>query len=215
MGPAGPVPRCVAAGGLAAGHLAGAHQFGPAAGLDAAAGSAALPPGGHLRRQGHELVAVRAGLAGLQCPGPAGGLRAAAPAGRAAAQSGGHGGRIARLGLQHRHQLCQQHQLARLWRRIQHELPDADAGAGGAELSVCGHRHRRGVRAVSRICRARHRGHRQLLGRCDAHHRLAAAAAVAGVRAVPGGQWRDPEFRRLQGRDHAGNHELPAAQNRP
>ncbi|CAM3770985.1 hypothetical protein POHY109586_22555 [Polaromonas hydrogenivorans] len=215
MGTSGLVPRRAAAGGLAAGHLAGAHQFGPAAGLDAAAGSATLAPGGYLRRQVDELVAVRAGLAGLQCRGPAGGLRAAAPAGRAAAQSGGHGGHFARLGLQHRHQLCEQHQLARLWRRIQHELPDADAGAGGAELSVCGHRHRRGVRAVSRICRARHRGHRQLLGRCDAHHRLAAAAAVAGVRFVSGGQRRDPEFRRLQGCGNAGNHELSAAQKWP
>jgi hypothetical protein len=40
-------------------------------------------------------------------------------------------------------------------------------------------------------------------------------STVAGVRAVPGERRRDPELRRLQGRDHAGGQCLPAAQERP
>ena len=48
-----------------------------------------------------------------------------------------------RLVLQHRDQLRHQHQLAGLRRRDDDELPDADAGADGAELPVRRHRHRR------------------------------------------------------------------------
>jgi K+-transporting ATPase ATPase A chain len=50
------------------------------------------------------------------------------------------------------------------------------------------HRHRGGVRAVPRFCREGDRCDRQLLGGRHAHHGLAAAAAVAGVRDLPVGQ---------------------------
>ena len=54
---------------------------------------------------------------------------------------------------------------------------------------------------------ARHtaQDHRQRLGRSDPHHALCPAADVAGVRGLPGQPGRDPEFRRLQGRDDAGS----------
>ena len=52
--------------------------------------------------------------------------------------------RLQWTGLQHRGQLRHQHQLAGLRRRGDDELPDADAGARGAELPLGGHRHRGG-----------------------------------------------------------------------
>ena len=79
---------------------------------------------------------------------------AAAPAGRAAAQPAGHGRGQRRLVVQHRRELRHQHQLAGLRRRVDHELPDADAGAGGAELLLGRHRHRRRLRADPRLRRA-------------------------------------------------------------
>jgi K+-transporting ATPase A subunit len=62
------------------------------------------------------------------------------------------------------------------------ELPDPDAGAGGAELPVGGDRHRGGgalIRGFARHSRRRH--DRQLLGRHDPRHAVCAAAAVAGA----------------------------------
>ncbi len=53
----------------------------------------------------------------------------AAPAGNSAAQSAGNGGGAAGSGVQHRHQLRHQHQLAELRRRNDDELPDADGRA--------------------------------------------------------------------------------------
>ncbi len=38
-------------------------------------------------------------------------------------------------------QLCHEYQLARLWRRNNHELSDADGGADGAEFPICCHRY--------------------------------------------------------------------------
>ena len=68
-------------------------------------------------------------------------------------------------------------------------------GAGGAELLLGRHRHRRRRRAGPRLRRALVGHDRQLLGRRHARHALRAAAAVAGVRAVPRQPGRDPELR--------------------
>ena len=114
------------------------------------------------------------------------GLRAAAAAGGAAAQPAGHGGGDARLVVQHRHQLRHQHQLAGLRRRVDDELPHADARPGGAELPVGRHRHRRRDRADPRLrAPQRRRAIGNCVGRPDARHAVGAAAAVVRVRAVP------------------------------
>jgi hypothetical protein len=77
-------------------------------------------------------------------------------------------------------------------------LPDPDAGADGAELRLGGHRHRGGVRADPRLRGALGPGHRQLLGRPDARHAVAAAAAVAAAGAGAGEPGRDPELQPYQ-----------------
>ena len=102
--------------------------------------------------------------------GVLGGLCPAAPASLAAAQSAGVGQCQPGLRLQHGDQLRHQHQLAGLWRRIDHELPDPDAGAGGAELPVGRHRHRRRHRPDPRFCPPHGQDRRQRLGRSDPHH---------------------------------------------
>ncbi len=63
-------------------------------------------------------------------------LRAAAPAGRAAAEPRGPAGRRSRRRVQHRGELRHQHELAGLRRRDHDEPPDPDAGAHRAELRV-------------------------------------------------------------------------------
>jgi hypothetical protein len=91
-------------------------------------------------------------------------------------------------GLQHRGQLRHQHQLAGLQRRDDAQLPP-DARPHGAELRLGGDRHGGTGGADSRPRAPRGAGHRQLLGRSDAHHALHPAAAVAGAGAgagVPG-----------------------------
>ena len=67
------------------------------------------------------------------------------------------------------------------------------------------------IRGFARHARAQHR---QLLGRPDARDAVRAAAAVAGARARAGIAGRDPELQPLQGRDHGGGADLPAAQDR-
>ena len=103
-------------------------------------------------------------------------LRADAPAGGAAAQSGRPVGGARRSRLQHRRQLRHQHQLAELRRRKHDVLPRADARPDGAELRVGRHRHRAGGRAHSRLCARLRQHHRQFLGRCHALHALRPAA---------------------------------------
>ena len=125
-----------------------------------------------------------------------------------------HGRRQPRLGVQHRDQLRDQHQLAGLHRRVDDELPDADAGAHGAELLLRRDRHRRGLGADPRL-RGTLGGHRrQLLGRPDALDALRAAADLDRLRALPRRPGVDPEPRRLQGRDDARGQRLPAAEER-
>ena len=68
--------------------------------------------------------------------------RAAACAAVVAAESAALRCGVARFGDEHRDQLRHQHQLAGLRRRVDDELPDPDAGPGGAELPFRGDRHR-------------------------------------------------------------------------
>ena len=82
--------------------------------------------------------------------------------------------------VEHRGQLCHQHQLAGVWRRGDHELPLADAGPDRAELRFGGDRHGGPGRPDSRHCAAHDAGHRQLLGRPDADHALHSSAACVG-----------------------------------
>jgi K+-transporting ATPase ATPase A chain len=96
----------------------------------------------------------------------------------------GLGGVPPRAGLQHGGELRHQHQLAGLRWRDHHELPDADARPGGAELRVGGHRHGRAGGAHSRPDARVGAGPRELLGRSHALHRLRAAAALARPRAL-------------------------------
>ena len=130
-------------------------------------------------------------------------------------ESGRHGRSRPRFGLQHRGQLRHQHQLARLRRRIDDELPDADAGADGSELPLRRHRNRRrhcaGPRLRGPFCRL----DRQLLGRHHAHHRLCTAAAVAAVGMRAGEPGRDSEPVALPAGDDARHHHLLAAEERP
>ena len=87
----------------------------------------------------------------------------------------------AELGLQHRRQLHDEHELAGLRRRGHDELPEPDGGARLAQLHFGGGGHRRRDRPGPRPHPPRRRqgaGHdRQLLGRPDAGHRLHPAAA--------------------------------------
>ena len=84
----------------------------------------------------------------------AGRLCHAAAAGFSAAQPAGTGCGHARFVVEHGGQLCDQHQLAGLWRRGDHELPLADAGPDRAELRLGGDRHGGAGRPDSRHCAA-------------------------------------------------------------
>ena len=114
----------------------------------------------------------------------------------------------ARLGLQHRHQLREQHQLAGLWRRIHHELPHPDAGPHGAELPVGRHRHRGGDGAGARLRSPFGQNHRQRVGRSDPRHAVGAAAAVTGAGAVLRWPGRDSERFALHRGEDAGDRHL-------
>ena len=84
---------------------------------------------------------VRTGFAGIQCDRFFRGLCHAAAPGLAPSEPCWHGGRVARFVLQHRYQLCDQHQLAGLRWRIDHGLLVANGGFGSAEFFVRRHRH--------------------------------------------------------------------------
>ena len=131
----------------------------------------------------------------------------AAAAGRAAAESAGHGRGQRRLVVQHRHQLRHQHQLAGLRRRGDDELPDADAGADGAELRLGGHRHRRRGRPGPRLRGAIGGG---TIGnfwvdltRVTLYVLLPLSLVFGAVPRQPGGRSRTS---RLQGSHHARDH---------
>ena len=151
----------------------------------AAAGRARLlSPGRRQARRGAELVALLPRHADLPYRGLRAALPAAAPAGPPAVQSAGHGRGAARPRRQHGDELHHQHQLAGLWRRTDHELPVADDGPGGAELSQRRHRHRAGDGPGARLRARQCQGHRQLLGRPGARHALRAAARLHRADAV-------------------------------
>ena len=123
------------------------------------------------------MDAVRAGAAAVQPARRARRVCIAAPARRIAPESAGHGGGHARLFVQHRRELHDQHELAGLRRREHDELSHPDARADGAELPVRSDRDGGGDRADPRLRPPEGRDHRQLLGRHDAKHALHPAAA--------------------------------------
>ena len=112
-----------------------------------------------------------------------GGLRAPAPPGRATAEPRGARRRLAGLLVQHRRELRDEHQLAGLRRRIDHELSHADARADRPELHVGGVGHGRRGRADPRIRAPLGRDDRQLLGRSHPDHALHSLAALVSLRA--------------------------------
>ena len=183
--------------------------------LGPSAGTRHLPAVRHRSASRDGLEALRAGGAGLQHPRHHRRLRPATPAGHAAAEPGRHGPGIARFRAEHRHQLRRQHQLAGLRRRIDHELPDADAGAHGAELRVRRDRHRRAVRVDPRAGAPLQRHAGQLLDRHGPQHAVCAAAAVADPGPGAGQPGRDPELQPLcRGADRRGAALRPAARGR-
>jgi len=93
-----------------------------------------------------------------------------------AAQSAGLRRGLARLFLEHRHQLRHQYQLAGLWRRDHHELPDPDAGADHPELPLGCHRHGRSDCLDPWHYAPHCQHHRQLLGGSDPHGAIYSAA---------------------------------------
>ena len=123
----------------------------------------------------------------LQCPGAAGGIRLAAPAGFPAAQPAGLRRGLPGFVLEHRGQLCHQHQLAGLRRRDHHELPDPDAGADHPELPLGSHRHGRPDCHDPRNCAPHRQNHRQLLG--GSHPYGALHPPAAGLCPVPGARF--------------------------
>ena len=132
----------------------------------------------HRPEEKPDLAQLRPGAAGLQRRGLCDGLRCAAPSRRAAAEPPGFRGRVAALGLQHRRQLRDQHQLAELWWRDHDVDAQPDAGADRAELRFGRHRRHHRRRSCQSVRRQSRRGPRQFLGRPGAHHPLCAAAAV-------------------------------------
>ena len=133
-----------------------------------------------------------------------------------AAQSAGVRSRpgASRPGVQHRHQLHDEHELAGVQRRIDDELPRPDGRAGRAELRLRGRRHRGGHRADSRLCAAGDRPDRELLGRPDPRDALRADSdrPRRGPRLLLAG--RHPELpsvhRRQDGRRRDADHRAGA-----
>ena len=102
--------------------------------------------------------------------------------GFAAHESRGNAGGCPRGRLQHRGQLCHQHQLAGVRRRNDHELPHPDGGAHGAELRVGGDRHGGAGGADPRVRAAQRQRHRVVLGGPHAQHAPHPAAALRRAR---------------------------------
>src|SRR5437879_3584333 len=102
-----------------------AVRWAPAA-LDAACRSAALQTCRHVVRAIDALAQLRHRAVGLQHDRRAGGLWPATPARLAAVESRDHDRGVAGLGLQHRGELRDQHQLAGLYPGVDDELSDTD-----------------------------------------------------------------------------------------
>jgi hypothetical protein len=196
---AGRTPRCVPGARL--------HRRGPLG--TAPRWSPRAPPLSRVRCGpvgGHELSALHRRRPAVQPAGRPRGLCPAASPGGAAAQPRGARRCASRAGLQHGGELRHQHQLAGLRWRDHHELPDADARPGCAELRVGGHRHGRAGGADSRPDARVGAGHRELLGRSHALHRLRAAAALARPRALARVAGRGADVRRIGDGRAAGPH---------
>ena len=164
-----------------------------------------------LYRAGGDRRETRAGLADLHgrhaalpCRRLRDSLRADAPSGPAAVQSGGAIGRRARSVVQYGGQLHHQHQLAELRRRKHDVLSRADARPDPPEFPVGGHRHCPGCRAHSRLCTDVRPDNRQFLGRYHPLHALCPVADLRCRRAVPGVAGHAADARPLCRGDDAG-----------
>ncbi len=139
-------------------------------------------------------------------------VRAPAAPGLSAAESAGvrHGPGASRPGVQHRHQLHDEHELAGVQRRIDDELPRPDGRPGRAELRVRGGRHRGRHRADPRLRAAGDRPDRELLGRPDARDalRVDADRRRRGPRVLLAGRHPElpPVHRRQDGRRRDADH---------
>ena len=136
------------------------------------------------RRRGDDVVRLRALDAGLLVDRPRLSLHSAAHAEVAAVQPRPHRQHDARLGVEHRGQLYDEHELAVLLRRDGDELSLADGGSRVAQLRLGrrGHRDRRRGRARPRA--DQHKDARKLLGRPDALLALRPAADLDRDRTV-------------------------------
>ena len=163
--------------------------------------AAGLPADRRRRDARDALDRVRRRAAALQRRLDAGALRDAAAAGSAAVEPAGIRRRRAGPRLQHRRVVHDQHELAGVQRRIDHELLHADGRPRVPQLRVGGGRHL-GRHRVHPRHRPEGEGHdRQLLGRHGARVALGAAADRDRRRAVPrlAGRGAEPQAVR-QGR---------------
>ena len=99
--------------------------------------------------------------------------------------------------VEHRGQLRDEHELAELRRRVDAQLPDADARARGAELRVRRLRHGDPRGAHPRPGPQAGQRHRQLLGRPHPHDPLHPPAALLRLRAVPRQPGRRADVQRV------------------
>ncbi len=138
------------------------------------------------RRDARDAVdGIRGGGADVQRRLDAGALRHAAPAARPAAQPAGIWPGRAGSGVQHRRVVHDEHELAGLRRRDDHELFHADGRARVPQLRLGRGRHLRRHRLHSRH-RTAGKGHaRELLGRHGAGDAVGAAADLDRRRALP------------------------------
>ena len=168
-------------------HGPGVHAPAHVARPDRAAARAAdLPPDRRRRDARDALDRVRRLGPALQRRLAAGAVRDAAAAGGAALEPARLRRRRAGPGVQHRGVVHDQHQLAGVQRRVDHELFHADGRARLPQLRLGGGRHR-GRHRVHPRHRAEGKGHdRQFLGRHDARVAVGAAADRDRRRAVPG-----------------------------
>ena len=150
------------------------------------------------------MVTLRAGYPVIQWAGRTGCLRPATIPTLVAAQSAAVRQRQPRFIVQYGHQLCHQHQLARLCWRNDDELPDPNACVDGAKLPVGSDRHCRCYRPDSRFRPPYRAEYRQRLGGSDAHHAVRPVAVVPGIRGISGEPGRDSEYRGLSRGHNAG-----------
>ncbi len=141
-----------------------------------------------------------------------------APAILPAVQPAGLQRHVAAPGVQYRHELRHQHQLAGLCRRNGVESRRPDVRPDGPQLLVRRHRHRRRLRRIARLCRWWCADAWQLVGRRDPGDAVYPAAAGPGRRGAPARDGRAANTGRVCGRDDAGGCEadhLPRSRRLP